>query len=112
MILPVRIKWIAWIALAFLILQLVAVPWIGKLVILISFANCLIFLAPTLLRMTKTSREVIARRAKFKAAQFSPETLHKCATCGRTEISNPELDFRVSSDGNEYCTAHLPVRTA
>ncbi len=36
--------------------------------------------------------------------------IHKCAICGRTEISNPELTFRYCSkcNGNyEYCQDHL-----
>ncbi len=35
---------------------------------------------------------------------------HKCAICGRTEVSNPELEFRFCSkcNGNyEYCNDHL-----
>ncbi len=35
---------------------------------------------------------------------------HKCAICGRTELSNPELSFRFCSKcaGNyEYCQEHL-----
>lgn len=35
---------------------------------------------------------------------------HRCAICGRTEISNPELEFRFCSkcEGNyEYCNEHL-----
>jgi hypothetical protein len=28
--------------------------------------------------------------------------------CGRTEISDPELDFRMAADGEEYCEDHLP----
>lgn len=35
---------------------------------------------------------------------------HKCAICGRTELTNPELEFRFCSkcDGNyEYCSDHL-----
>ena len=37
-------------------------------------------------------------------------TRHKCAVCGRTEESNPELEFRFCSkcNGNyEYCQDHL-----
>jgi len=34
--------------------------------------------------------------------------LHKCAICGATELSDPNLDFRVARDGEEYCIAHLP----
>ena len=36
------------------------------------------------------------------------EPLHRCATCGATELSDPNLEFRVSRDGEEYCVPHLP----
>ena len=39
---------------------------------------------------------------------------HKCAICGRTELSNPELEFRFCSkcNGNyEYCNDHLFTHT-
>ena len=36
------------------------------------------------------------------------EPLHKCATCGATELTDPNLEFRVSRDGEEYCMQHLP----
>ena len=35
---------------------------------------------------------------------------HRCAVCGRTELDNPELEFRYCSkcNGNyEYCQDHL-----
>jgi hypothetical protein len=110
MVLPVRIKWLAWLSLAFLLLQFLVAPWLLKAAILLCFVNCFVFLVPALLQHTRTSREVFARRAKFKAAQITSETLHRCEVCGRTEVSNPELDFRVSADGHEYCSTHLPAR--
>jgi hypothetical protein len=45
-------------------------------------------------------------------ARSAPEeTLHRCETCGITEGSHPEAEFRVASDGKEYCTEHLPSKT-
>lgn len=38
----------------------------------------------------------------------SEEALHRCATCGCTEITRPEADFRVAASGEEYCDRHLP----
>ena len=35
------------------------------------------------------------------------ETLHRCEACGRTELSHPDLDFRVTASGAEYCSEHL-----
>lgn len=33
--------------------------------------------------------------------------LHTCAECGATEITHPDLDFRVTPEGREYCVEHL-----
>ncbi len=38
------------------------------------------------------------------------EALHHCKVCGRTEVTAPELEFRVAADGEEYCLTHLPSR--
>ena len=49
-------------------------------------------------------------RSKVKAAPKQTVTRHKCAICGRTDESNPELEFRFCSkcNGNyEYCNDHL-----
>lgn len=61
-------------------------------------------------------------KTKKRATQFKRQTQmssrgvgkHKCAICGRTDISNPELSFRFCSkcDGNyEYCDEHLFTHT-
>lgn len=50
------------------------------------------------------------RRREFltSVAATREDALHRCATCGRTERDDASLDFRVSSDGEEYCEEHLP----
>lgn len=38
------------------------------------------------------------------------QSVHRCAICGRTEVSNPDLEFRYCSkceSGYEYCQDHL-----
>ena len=45
-----------------------------------------------------------------RAIAEGDEALHRCEVCKRTEISSPDLDFRVSSDGHEYCVEHLPAK--
>jgi hypothetical protein len=48
------------------------------------------------------------RRKKFKEAKLSDEdSFHRCKTCGRTEKSDPDLEFRMAEDGEEYCGDHL-----
>ncbi|HCQ80635.1 MAG TPA: hypothetical protein DIV46_11720, partial [Verrucomicrobiales bacterium] len=50
-----------------------------------------------------------ARRVKFQSQSNDGQnqTLHQCVVCKRTELSNPELDFRVAGNGDEYCLDHL-----
>lgn len=62
--------------------------------------------------MIHLSPKQIKRRQEFKReVKHSVKiTRHKCAICGRTEETNPELEFRFCSkcDGNyEYCQDHL-----
>jgi hypothetical protein len=47
----------------------------------------------------------------LKEKRPEDEALHRCANCGATELTNPNLEFRVSRDGEEYCLAHLPSAT-
>ncbi|MGK0188117.1 MAG: Zn-dependent protease [Verrucomicrobiales bacterium] len=53
------------------------------------------------------------RQMEFKKemSDVSSSHLHECATCKRTELTDPRLEFRVSSvDDEEYCLEHLPKR--
>lgn len=54
--------------------------------------------------------ELFMRRREFRIASApSSDSLHRCKACGRTERTNPDLEFRVSgADGEEYCVDHLP----
>jgi hypothetical protein len=57
----------------------------------------------------RNRKEIAGRRKRFEVQSRSDEEpLHKCATCGATELSDPNREFRVASDGEEYCIAHLP----
>ncbi|MFD0894670.1 hypothetical protein KBB96_05370 [Luteolibacter ambystomatis] len=51
-----------------------------------------------------------AQRARdFKRRQLPEEdAFHQCSVCQRTEHHKPELEFRIGSDGQEYCSEHLP----
>ena len=53
-------------------------------------------------------------RSTFGAGQGNPNSgrrpIHRCAVCGRTELDDPNLEFRFCSkcNGNyEYCQDHL-----
>ncbi len=113
-ILPVRIKWLAWIYGALLIVGFFTGSNSYRAALIAAFANYLIFFGPQHIYEARHRRDVSTRRKRFEV-QSKPETesLHKCAACGKTELTDPDLEFRVSSNGEEYCLEHLPsARTA
>ena len=66
--------------------------------------------------MIHMSPKQVKRRQEFKkeVKKTTKITRHKCAICGRTEETNPELEFRFCSkcEGNyEYCQDHLFTHT-
>ena len=111
-IIPVRVKWVALFALAGVAMQLVVGDSTARLTIVVALANYLLFFGPTWLAYWREQGRTIARRQEFQVAtqREVEETLHHCKVCGRTEVSSPELEFRVASDGEEYCVAHLPSK--
>lgn len=107
-ILRVKVKYVAWVLGGIFVLQLVAIPLPAKMAMIASLANYLLFFGPGFVGNLRTRRHDAARQRKLK--QTTSESLHRCEICSRTEISDPQLDFRVAANGNEYCTEHLPAR--
>jgi membrane associated rhomboid family serine protease len=105
-ILRVKMKYIAWIMAGILALQFAVVPLPAKMAMVASLANYLLFFGPAFIREARDRRQAEVRQRKFKVEETA--TMHRCAVCGRTEASDPNLDFRVKDDGEEYCTEHLP----
>ena len=83
----------------------------NRFVIGASLLNFIVFFL-TSRNMIHMSPKQVKRRQEFKreVKQSAKITRHKCDICGRTEETNPELEFRFCSkcDGNyEYCQDHL-----
>lgn len=108
-ILPAKIKWIAWASAAFLLLGFVANSNSYRMALVAAFSNYLVFFGPEMVREARHRGEVSTRRARYEEQSRSEtESLHKCAVCGATELTDSNLEFRVARDGEEYCIAHLP----
>jgi membrane associated rhomboid family serine protease len=108
-ILPLKIKWIAWVYAAFLLLAFVTQSNSYRLALIAALSNYLIFFGPGIVQRLRQRKEVAVRRKRFEIqARSEDEPLHRCGTCGATELSDPNLEFRVARDGEEYCLAHLP----
>lgn len=112
-ILPLKMKWLAWVSVVLLAVGALALPLSAKAGIVVSLFNYFLFFGPEFFRNRLQRRVAIVRKAKFEEASI-PESsaMHRCSVCGRTDLSNPRLDFRVASDGNDYCLDHLPKKTA
>lgn len=107
-IVPVKVKWLAFLSLAPLLLSFVTGSIGSKAALLVSFLNYFLFFGPDIYAKLRHRTATGIRRRKFEGKSSTDETLHRCAICKRTEKDNPELDFRVAQDGQEYCTEHLP----
>jgi membrane associated rhomboid family serine protease len=105
-VLRVKMKHIAWVMAGILGLQFLLAPLPARMAMVASLANYLVFFGPGFLRDMRTRRTGAARLGKILGD--APESLHRCAACGRTEASDPALEFRVTASGDEYCTDHLP----
>src|SRR2546421_2738663 len=112
-ILPVKIKWLAWAFAALLLLWFALGPNSYRAALVAAFANYFIFFGPEIIHQATHRHEVSTRRRRFEEhSRSGDEALHRCAVCGATELTDPNLDFRVARDGEEYCIAHLPKTQA
>lgn len=51
------------------------------------------------------------RKKRFNPGKTqASEAFHACVVCQKTDVSDPHLEFRIATDGEEYCTGHLPER--
>ncbi len=107
-VLRIKIKYLAMVLAGVYALQFVVLPADAKMAMVASMANYLLFFGPGFIRDLRDRGTTKARRQKFEVAP--EETLHRCATCGRTEVAHPELEFRVTDSGEEFCLEHLPGR--
>jgi membrane associated rhomboid family serine protease len=108
-ILPVKIKWIAWVSALFLIAGFFIRTNSYRISLIAALSNYLIFFGPEIIHAVRHRHDVSTRRRRFESdSRRAAEPLHKCKVCGATELTDPNLDFRVARDGEEYCLAHLP----
>lgn len=108
-VLPLKVKWLAWVTAAFLLLGFIGGTNAYRMATVAALGNFLIFFGPEFIHNARHRKDVAERRRRFELQSRSDDQpLHRCATCGATELSDPNVEFRVSRDGEEYCMSHLP----
>lgn len=124
---PIRGRWLVFITLALYAIDVIAsflqsgvtIAWLIVFMILASIFTLVVFLLlngqKVRIRKTKTQKQynnTVHMRAgsKNREQEGAVTYRHKCCVCGRTNVTNPELDFRFCSKcigPYEYCNEHL-----
>ncbi|MDO4285963.1 MAG: hypothetical protein Q4C60_11615 [Eubacteriales bacterium] len=133
-IIPLKVKWLGIIYAVMLAFEFIGSSFPFRFAMIGSLLNFLVFWLRTV-DWRRISPKEVRRRASFRRAvhggagpgrsgaagqaQTRPKrnpmngqvgAIHRCAVCGRTEIDNPNLEFRYCSkcEGNyEYCQDHI-----
>lgn len=120
-VIPIKMRWMAIVYGAIILFDMVSNIrkgyWFLIFPVVFSLLNFLLFYLGSK-DMSRYNPKEVKRRQEFKKAmaqsRVNPGTngisKHKCAICGRTELDNPNLEFRFCSKckGNyEYCQDHL-----
>lgn len=109
LIIPVQVRWLAMIGVIPLVLVLFSAPLYFGYVIL-GFGNYILWAGIPAIKGRAKLAESASRKKKFQSGKPSADTaFHVCKKCGKTEISDPNLEFRISEDGDEYCEDHLEL---
>lgn len=117
-IIPIKIKWLAYLDAALFVLSVVTEPFPIDLLPVVAVLNYLVFCGDWLFdyfrpnRVRQRQKTVNFKREarRINREQNSRPYNHKCAVCGRTDADHPELEFRYCSRCAGYhcfCQDHI-----
>ena len=114
-IIPIKIKWLALIDVLVLAYSFYMGGLGSRISIVVSLLNFLLFYFSSR-NYGRISPKEIRRKRKYQQSvrQSKKGYRHRCAVCGKTELDDPNLEFRFCSkcNGNyEYCNEHLFTHT-
>lgn len=107
-ILPVKVKWLALLAWAGYGFAFLAGGWMTRVVVAASVANFFLFFGRDLADLA--SRGFRRARRKAQASAAAGEAFHTCMACGRTDQTDPKLEFRYCpkcTGAPCYCLDHI-----
>jgi hypothetical protein len=107
-ILPVKVKWFAWLTWAIYVYTLAVGPWSDRLMVIAASAVFFLFFGGDVYRRVRGAYRSSQRR--FEAVRQAETAFHRCSVCGKTDMSDPEEDFRYAQtpDGVKcFCSEHL-----
>lgn len=111
-IIPIKMKWMAIVYAVFILYDFIAGNFISRVTIAASLLNFVVFFLST--KKGYSPKQQMRKKKYQKPSRphmtYSNGARHRCAVCGRTELDDPNLEFRFCSkcNGNyEYCQDHL-----
>lgn len=109
-ILPVKVKWLAWITWAMYTYRLLTGSNTERILIFAAVANFLLFFGRDIYDRVRSRQRRVRQRIEAAAASGKGRPFHQCRECGATDQDNPQLDFRYCSqcmDNACYCEVHI-----
>lgn len=117
-IIPIKIKWLAYLDAALFVFEMIATPFPFNLLPLVAMLNYFIFFGEDLVALfrpikaanSKTTVNFNREKSRIKYEQKNAEYTYKCAVCGKTDTDYPNLEFRYCSRCAGYhcfCQDHI-----
>lgn len=117
-IIPIKIKWLAYVSAAFFVFEMIITPFPANLLPLVALLNYFLFcggwlidlVRPARLKQKKNTINFKKAAKKYQSEQAKKPYNRKCEVCGRTDTENPGLEFRFCSTCGGYhcfCTDHI-----
>ena len=125
-IIPVKAWLFALIDLGIVLMDLITLPFPYNFFSVISLANYFLFFGKDVLNLVPRSWQAKfksrgSRKSQPKVIHFdgekvkkTPDYTHRCTVCGRTDVTNPEMEFRYCSRCHGYycyCQEHINNHT-
>lgn len=107
-VLPVKVKWLAWVAWAGLLYAFVRGNEAERWLIQASVLNFMLFFGKDIAQRIKGMRKSAARNRERQ--QMKGEAFHTCAVCGKTDKTAPDEEFRYcpECEGSPgFCSEHI-----
>lgn len=120
---PIKAKYLGILYFVLLAFDMVQGGPLVILLILVSLMNYFLFFGVPALKRMRRKKYGVAGQKNYKAAKREIEkgskdpiqvAFHRCHVCGKTEVDDPEMEFRYCSSCKghyEYCMDHLKNHT-
>ena len=109
-IIPVKIKYLAWLDAAFLGYTLLIGSLSSRVMVIASILNFLLFFWKYLYSIFRSGGKAYYNKRVYEAKLPRHINIHRCEVCGLTEKDDRNMEFRycVECEGDhEYCMEHL-----